>query len=42
MAIICQEAESRNKGFQFVKKVTSGADPYDKKRKCKECREEEG
>ncbi len=41
MAIVCQEAESRHTGFQCVKKLTSDADPYDKKRKCKECREEE-
>ncbi len=41
MAIICQEPESRNKGFQCVKKMASGVDSYDKKRKCKECREEE-
>ncbi len=41
MAIICNESESRHKGFQCVKKMTSGVDSYDKKRKCKECMEEE-
>ncbi len=41
MAIVCTEDESRNKGFQCIKKITSSTDVYDKKRKFKECREEE-
>ncbi len=41
MAIICQETESRNNGFQCVKKITSSTDPFDKRRKGRECVEED-
>ncbi len=41
MAIICQESESRHKGFQCVKKMTSSTESYDKKRKCQQCMDED-